>query len=386
MRLNSIIFNIITILVFHIGFITLSYVHFNSYSKILYLFNIVVAVFIFTKSKLFFCKKYFKINMLVILYCILTLVSSLYSRNIETIVKGIFYGISIINLFIYFEYVDYSKQFKKSINIFYYICLIYIIINDLLMFIKPNVFSLGDSYLVGNKFMVCYLHLFTLAFYYQKNINKINIGKRHILIPYVILLFYISIVTKCSTTVTAAIIFMILILIPNKIKEKLYNSNFVITITIIVSSWYIFFTSILSNRFVQYFIVNILNEDLTLTGRDIIYQNIIKVINKSPYWGYGHGNTYQIVKSMINAPNAQNGFLDSVVTYGIWATLVLIIIIYSVFFNVKNNSKKMNIYPVVVVIFIFIILSSIEITLRIQFIALLSILNIFTKVKRVKCQ
>lgn len=378
MRINLRISNIISILVLHVGVISLSYVHFDIYNKIIYLFNFIIGVFLLNKFKIFFKKKYFKINLCVLLYCILIIISSLYNYKIEnTVLKGILYSIGILEIFLYFEYLDYIDRVHNAIDIFYYISLVYVIINDILMFMLPVFFSLRDNYLLGNKFSVCYLHLFVIIFYCAKN-KKNN---KLILLVYTVVFFCISIVTQCSTAIIAGIIMIVLLIIPKNIRVRLYNPKTILIIAAISSTFFIFISMILSNKFVQYFVVNILKEDITLTGRTRIYENIMNIIYQSPWFGFGYGNSHELLMKMIQAPNSQNGFLECIITSGIFSTMLLIVIIYKIFKSINKRAINSNTYFILGAVYIFIVLASIEITINTSFIFLLAILNVSTYIE-----
>lgn len=61
-------------------------------------------------------------------------------------------------------------------KIIYICCFVICILNDLLMIIFPSRFSFllhNDAYLVGNKFNVCYTHLYLLLFFCAThNLNR----------------------------------------------------------------------------------------------------------------------------------------------------------------------------------------------------------------------
>ena len=92
------------------------------------------------------------------------------------------------------------------------------------------------------------------------------------------------------------------------------------------------FETILAIPSVQYLIVDILNEDLTLTGRTYIYTRMLDLMDTQPWFGYGNGTatfftTYYIHEKLTNT---QNGLLNDYIDWGIIGVICLIILTYSV--------------------------------------------------------
>ena len=115
-------------------------------------------------------------------------------------------------------------------------------------------------------------------------------------------------------------------------------------------------------------IVDILNEDLTLTGRTYIYTRMLDLMDTQPWFGYGNGTatfftTYYIHEKLTNT---QNGLLNDYIDWGLIGVICLIILTYSV---LRSASSRIN--PFICLIYTYIVLSSIEITLGLRFLAVL---------------
>lgn len=362
---------IMALLIFHIVFVNLYYVPY--YNFLTYIFMGILFLFLIIKIKYFFNNKYKKINILVLLF-ITTILLSSFINNLNPL-RGVLAAIKILEIFWFFEYIYQIKEEKAIIKIFTELLGIYIISNDLLMFIKPDLFLTHEQYyLLGNKFQISYLHILLLTFYSYNNFY-INQNKRKLvfIILYLACLA-ISIYTECTTAVVGTILFGLFMII---FKNKKVNSK-LITITLIVScSILVLFSSIIQFKPVEYLIVNILHEDITLTGRTIIYQEVFGIISSNWLLGYGYGNSYEIMHKAISFPNTQNALLEYWLTTGIVGMLFLILLIYNI---LKNYKKKIN--PIVIYILVFSILGSVEITIDIIFLALLALINIGKNEKR----
>ena len=58
---------------------------------------------------------------------------------------------------------------------------------------------------------------------------------------------------------------------------------------LLFGAFFLLYETILAIPSVQYLIVDILNEDLTLTGRTYIYTRMLDLMDTQPWFGYGNG-------------------------------------------------------------------------------------------------
>ena len=142
--------------------------------------------------------------------------------------------------------------------------------------------------------------------------------------------------------------------------------------TIIFGGFFLYYEPILNIPIFQHLIVDVLKEDLTLTGRTIIYTHMMNLLDSEPFWGYGNGTasfftTYYINE---NLTNTQNGLLNDFIDWGGCGVIALILLMIAVFKNSPLNKTKIN--PFICLAAVYIILSSIEITLGLRFLVLLS--------------
>lgn len=356
------------ILLYHIAFIRFSY--FENYNIIRYMCIALIAIYIILKlNKLIqtLDKRFFK---LFLIYSMLIIYSSIKNFSMHTITNTIINGLMYILMF--FEFFTIFSLFKQNQNkriiymTFYYLSLIYVIITDIMIIINPNLFmKKGNYYFVGNKFSVVYIHFNLIMFYMlMKKINKYD-GK---LIAIIILTMIISIKIECMTGIIALLALIFIKLLPIKILE---NGNFAILLLIASGIFSFKYESILQNEYVQFFIVEVLNRNLNLTGRTVIFKYIPVIIKNKLLLGYGHGTSYEVFIKSINYPNSQNGLIDMIVEDGIIATILFICMIKHIFSRNKNNIEAIIIKTIICTFFV---ISSFEIVLGSMMIAWLALL------------
>ncbi len=358
---------IMSILVYHIIFINLYYVH--NYSLLVYIFSFALMFLLLINAKYFVNKRYLKINIILFLFLGVMLVSTLY--NNMNIHRGILQIIKILEIFLFWEYIHQVSQEKSTVKTFFILTLVYSILNDIIMFIRPDMFLANDSnYLLGNKFQVSYFHILLLAFYmyYVKDKkDKKNVVFKTI---FAVLAICICLYTECTTALIGALLFLI-IYVATKNNHKKIKPIFIMVLLIVSCSILILFSNIVHLKPIEYIIVNLLHEDITLTGRTYIYDNIFSVIGNKWLLGYGYGNSYDIMFEQLHVPNTQNALLEYWLDSGILGVTLLLVLIYNIF---KDYNKNIN--SIVIYLYVFSILGCIEVTIDIIYIALLAMLNI----------
>ena len=363
---------LMTIILYHVVFIQLYYI--DKYNYFFYLGILILFVFLLLKYRKT-GKEYFKQRIILFIWALIVLISSIYNKSSS----GILFIIKVVEAYLFMEYMHKKGKFNEMITTFFYTTLFYIILNDLLMLGGTNLkYGYNEYYLLGNKFTVGLLHIALLIFYIQKNKVKIkkDIKKKTIAVALFIISIIASIYVDCSTTIICKMIVLILLALPKKVAEKLYNPKVAIIILLLFSAILLVFANILNNNFIRYIIVDILGEDIELTGRMNIYKQVIPYVYDGLMLGHGYGSSYSILMDAFNAPNTQNGLLENIFNYGLLGTILLITLIYLIFKNLKKNDKQLNLYPIVVYIYVFFFISSVEISIGLTLIILLSMINI----------
>lgn len=362
---------IISIILYHISLVQIYYI--KSYSNIVVLGIFLVGLFLLFNYKTI-NKEYKKNNFLIILWLSIVLISSIVNNS----KSGFLFVIKIVEIFLFMEYCASNNRMNNVINIFFYLTLIYLIINDLFLLKSVQLkYGYNEYYLIGNKFTIGLQHILLYVLFLQKNINNIgeNLKKKIVFVLLFVFSVIISIKVKCSTTILGNILVLILLSLPKKIKRILCKPNIVSIILFICSIMFFAFSNILNISSIKYIIEDFLGKDISLTGRMNIYKQLPEIISKNIILGYGYGNSYDILMEYMNAPNTQNGLLECIFNYGIIGTILLILVIYNVFKAMKKDSNVENMFPIVSYIYLFIFMSSIEISIGIPILVMLSIIN-----------
>ena len=289
---------------------------------------------------------------------------------------GITTAIKVLISYVFVQYVKDNKAVGVFINSLYKLLLFYVIISDIdiLLF---GVRETGSGYLMGNKFTISYLHMFFAIIYAVK--NKIVQSSKNYYMSILFFSLLISIAVHCSTAVVGVfllLIFNLFSILRNYIVYNIYAFIVLIACSILFA---IFYPFILQIPFVQYIIVDLLGEDLTLTGRTYIYDAVMNVIELNPLWGMGIGNSYQLLSYLYRIPNAQNGFINLFLEQGaIGCTLTMIITLYLINKQKKEKHTGATI-PVICLTFTMIFLALVEITIDLRYVFLLTLLQITDK-------
>lgn len=260
----------------------------------------------------------------------------------------------------------FIERLSKAKKVHIFLKTLLICIGTLLIFVDIDamrhvvILDSIEGYLIGNKFSVCYLNLYFCTFYYMLH-PSLNKSQKYLLLLFLFIFLIVSIHTQCSTTVMAAMVFFILVFWGHGKIKRVLSSPLTIFFTLFVCDVVFFFgtTWFLQYPMVQDFIVNVLHEDLTLTGRLNIYLNIQDAFDGSPWIGYGVGNSNIISRMYTGALDSQNGLVDLFIQVGIIGLVFYLLSIYHLVKQVKG--KVDTIYPMIVFIYSIFAISMVEI-------------------------
>lgn len=336
---------------------------------------------VFHKKRFILQRKYRTVNQALLLFGGTVLFSSIHMLTIHfppgfkevSPLSGVLLVLCVACSFFMMEYVNEKNLHQSFFILMYRFTLGYLLVNDLLLLAQmPSVSGMESStiiYLIGNKFEVTYMHLFFSALYYQvfSTGMKVYLRQYIILVMHLVLTLFIAIGVECSTGVLGVVLLAVFLFLYKKIRF-IFRPFFAIILMLLFGAFFLLYETILAIPSVQYLIVDILNEDLTLTGRTYIYTRMLDLMDTQPWFGYGNGTatfftTYYIHEKLTNT---QNGLLNDYIDWGIIGVICLIILTYSV---LRSASSRIN--PFICLIYTYIVLSSIEITLGLRFLAVL---------------
>ena len=301
---------------------------------------------------------------------------SLGGYPISSYTLGILYAIILLNTLFFVEFSIVNRKqnlmFRYYFNFLFVLC----IIVDFLIFTIGS--PVHAFYYVGDKFTISYLHIFLIALYCVNN----GLGKRKVdlkLICLISISFLVCRRVSCSTGQIGVILLSILFLY-NNAKKIIPNAYSMLLYVAIFSFISFVFTQLLEIPFIHDFVVNDLGKDETMTGRTEIYLVLWQAVQINPWFGWGQGNGMSFMGYYFSTPNAQNGFFNYVTDYGFVGVAALLLFLFYVC-RITNVEKA---YPLWALIFVFIALSSVEITFNLQFIVYIILLLPFVSLPKPK--
>lgn len=334
--------------------------------------------------------KYKYINVSLLLFCVISYVSALINfddvnaLNVlgrsggeiidlkAQIPKSVLYQmISLLATAYFIEKFSEIGKIRLMIKTVFYALLLLLVFVDIDAFTTIDV-ETGNSYLIGNKFAVTYSNIYICVLYALLN-PEFTRKSRILFYILAIITFLVSLHTECSTALMGIVLYIALVeFIPQHIKLKLYSLRTLFLSLFICDILFFFFTTwFLQFPIVQDFIVDVLHEDLTLTGRLIIYEKIQEAFAENPWLGYGAGNSSVISVLYTGFYDAQNGLVDMFVQVGILGCIAFLSFLYSIFryLKVYNTSiTNKSVYPIIAFVYIMIAISMVEIPFNNKFI------------------
>ncbi|MBP3478964.1 MAG: hypothetical protein J6K03_05715, partial [Oscillospiraceae bacterium] len=214
-----------------------------------------------------------------------------------------------------------------------------VVATDFLLLTKLVVFHNGrfETYLVGNKFTVSYMHMNLLALWFVKNNGRFHFWQKSkvlaILAASVVII--VSIYVDCITGLLGCLALIWLfasINTPFERKIMRLTSPTILTLVLAASVIFPFVAqSIVSIPFIESLLESVLGRSDTLTGRLNIFEVFSLRMGNRWLWGYGYGNGNAISEAIFGYANAQNAILYWVLQAGVLVTGSLILLILLIF-------------------------------------------------------
>lgn len=270
-------------------------------------------------------KEYRAVNLLACAYFFSVIVSKHYNQELSPIVlAGFIFQCMLL------PFIELQRK-KGHINFLYKAFLLWygigLLFNDILMVIMPARFY-GDGYtrnfFLGNKFQIGYNHIILLMIICLLYSSAGSFKKWLFLLVLVtaMICYYID----CNTVILGTAILFLVYLLPESTFNWLCSKRAVLT-AIVICAMFVFFAKVTQVPPVKYFITEILERDVTMTGRQQIFAIIPKLIRRKPWLGYG--SSAYIVSKYTGAFNTQNGFFELVVCNGIPSAILYVILLVS---------------------------------------------------------
>ena len=370
-KIENLVRVIMSILIAHIVFMRINSLYFSNYLKVTFFVSVFLIMLMIPQIGVLFKEKNKKLNLIVMLLCGIIGLSAILNKglNIAENLQSFTFISKLLCLILFYEISEEKKTWKKNLRIIFFVILFYAVATDVLMFIDPRVQIVSASevysqYLVGNKFEDSYLH-FWLAILFP------NLFKKREYLEYVFIGWTLltAIFTQCSTMIIGSLFFLLLIVFHKRLSIILENNLFTIVFLFFSSTILILFNGILKIAIVQRFIVEVLHENATLTGRTNIYSNLGMLFQINPILGAGLESNYIISYLSTGATNVQNGILDNYISWGLLGVITIVIFMLLA----CQESRKIDNYIVICAIYTYIFASSVEIVFRFNFVTLLVI-------------
>ena len=293
-----------------------------------------------------------KLILLVMLYSFIILFSAVINNNIT---MGMIYtNFVYIGFIIYINYcMKDFKNFINALNILFTLLIIYNLI--LAIFSQSSYMYIGyqgsQKVFVGtfeSRNGISMVMIPAIAFIlirseyiYEKVRNK------DILLCFMVLI--IILLSKSSTGFIVGSLLVIYVLLLKKIKIKI-NINKLMSIYTIIYTQVVIFR--IQETVFRGFIENILQKNVTLTGRTLIWDFIMKIIPNSLIFGYGRNDIIAQNAIIRDVTEAHNGLLEILLCTGIIGLFVFILILLNVFKALNKSNSKIS-YILSMAIFLY---------------------------------
>lgn len=360
------------IIVSHTSYIYINSLIISNYSNIRMIFGIIALLFFSLRHIKILFNENKRFNLLLCFFSIATMLSTIhYSGTNGYFYSVILFIISVITPFLYAQFLNYYNLTKVGCKTIFWCLLIYCVASDIMMYVSPMVdvpWYIAEYYLLGNKFQVSYTHLFMIGFYAISYTDYHKISIKVILLA----VFTIAVArfTECSTMVVGGVLFIVLYVSWNRLQFLLQKEITVFIVILVACFLLLVNSALLTIPEIQHIIVDVLNEDLSLTGRMDAYIKIVPMLSNHWLLGFGLDKNMSVSFSNLGIANAQNGLIDSVVSFGIVGTSLMLMMLMSAIKLGKNRSHK----TFFIIIYILIILSTVETTMNLKFYTVMSFL------------
>ncbi|MBP3841963.1 MAG: hypothetical protein IK997_07605 [Bacilli bacterium] len=382
---KNIMLYIMAILLFHSSIIKFNYS--QNGNVISLVLGVVVFLYLLLKHKTIFKKKYLKVNILIILFAIIALFSSIIN-DFYNFDGTVLYILKFINLFLFFEYSGELGKNKNVIKLLFCLLLFYNLLT-IFMLNQTQLLAYYHNYqypFYATKFSLSYFFMIAIILFLYG--FKESLKKR--IIPKIILLFlcYLSlsmaIRVDCVTGVVGNIILFFLLFIPFKSLKMIVRNKKTIILLMIISSFtlIVFFDVLMNIPLVNHLVVDTFERNVTLSGRNVVYQKIPDYLFslKGLSFGYSYDGVRRIFQNVMfissnhYAYDAQNALLEIWMYFGLIGSIVFLTLTKAIYTDF-NNLKKADNNEIYILAFVFIILGIVEITYSFPLFLLFAIIN-----------
>lgn len=272
----------------------------------------------------------------------------------------------------------------RVVQFLYGYLLVLVILTDILILTGGVRFISGiyEYYLVGTKFSVIYIHMNLIAFGLIKRMKDRNTAKipRWLICGAAAILVCVSVRVDCMTGVLGAAMLVVLYWRQNEArpeKARVLTSQGIFLMCLLGCFVFPFVVEdITKYSFVKYLVQNVLGRNMDLTGRLNIYQDFVDKMWGHWLLGFGYGSANAVSAKLFGYANTQNALLNLILQCGILGTSLLVTLL-TVVVREKNRceiERVTCIRPLLVLIYVYIFIGTVETTFNMSFILWFAVL------------
>ena len=333
-------------------------------------------------------KAYMNIFAFWALFCALAAYSSYVTKDIVPVYNPVTANI-LFQAFLFeglclMVYAVVTDRVIDVVNFLFAYIGILVLFTDLMMFGGIRYYSgVFETYLVGSKFDVTYLHMNFVAFFCVR-LKLARSKKQEAPLPGMLLatmaaiILLIGVRVDCNTGMLGALFQIILVYAcdrwPKTVARRLGSPRtFLITLLISVLFAY-YVTWLLNLPPIKHLIVDTLHRSLTLTGRTDIYTAYPIVMRNNWSWGFGFGNNYPVSWKNFGYTDTQNALLEWILQIGLVGTIALVLMLYVIMVFYRNKASMTSAAPLLTLLYVYLLLGTVEITMNYNFLLFMMVL------------
>lgn len=361
---------------------------------------LLLAIYMLPKMKLFFSKKnfFYNVNRLLILYCLALVISSYmaHNSNLVNLTAGygyewinnefessswtlsVYFSSSILFSFAYVEDVCHRNKTVAFVKSLERVILLYLVLYDVSFF-----FDFIYSFDLGNKFVSAYMHMVYLCVLLLHNKLTGHDTWDRYLFPITIFSMVMALLLNCATGFVAIFLFLLFVWRTgvNHRYNSFYSIKLISAVLLLCSSFAYLYIFIIDSPLLLHILETIGKSD-TFASRLEIFNVALPLLFINGIWGVGAGNSTKFFRYLFDYPNAQNGLIDIIITDGIISVSLMILLFFYLIRKNKLYNNTYTTFPVAIMLFIYICVSCVEVTLGYNFTCMFPLLLLGLKNKR----
>lgn len=314
-----------------------------------------------------------------ILFCLIVMVSSVAGYlsgyvDLSNCIDALFYAICLYALALLISTCSARGRIDTFISVFFWMTVVYCVLS--IVFITKVGVADGSLlyYFAGNKFSTSYYFILLACLAFVK-LHRSGVNGKVVSLATASLGLVALVVADavyCSTAVAMSALVVVFAFLPRRAQSILARPVIVVVAMIMTGVIIAFLSQLLQLPLVQHIVVDVLGENLTLTGRNLIYSGLKTVISGSPVFGYGYGNA--AVAMYVGYGNAQNSIMETLVNYGV---VGLFAIFYLVWACTKGDKAQWS-WGMFILLYAMIAGSVVEVTYNYYFFIALMVIIVST--------